>query len=226
MTAPASNMRINADRLWDSLMEMAKIGPGVAGGNNRQTLTDDDAEGRALFQNWCETAGCTMGLDTMGNMFARFEGTDPDALPVYVGSHLDTQPTGGKYDGVLGVLGLIIIRGFLLELVHPVSLLRGFFGRLEARFAGALPLGVDAVEHGHLVDVFEVVAVVPDAVSSVEVRLVVARVEGVARGRELRYPRVGWRREVAEHHPLLAAEAREHGRVRGGVAAVDEAAVE
>ena len=67
---------------------------------------------------------------------------------------------------------------------------------------------------------------VPDAVSSVEVRLVVARVEGVARGRELRDPRVGWRREVAEHHPLLAAEAREHGRVRGGVAAVDEAAVE
>ena len=127
--------------------------------------------------------------------------------------------------GVLGVLGLII-RGFLLERVHPVGLLRGFLGRLEARFAGALPLGVDAVEHGHLVDVFEVVAVVPDAVSSVEVRLVVARVEGVARGRELRYPRVGWRREVAEHHPLLAAETREHGRVRGGVAAVDEAAVE
>jgi N-carbamoyl-L-amino-acid hydrolase len=98
-------MRVNADRLWDSLMEMAKIGPGVAGGNNRQTLTDDDAKGRALFQEWCEAAGCTMGLDTMGNMFARFEGTDPDALPVYVGSHLDTQPTGGKYDGVLGVLG-------------------------------------------------------------------------------------------------------------------------
>ena len=128
--------------------------------------------------------------------------------------------------GVGWALGLIIIRGFLLERVHPVSLLRGFLGRLEARFAGALPLGVDAVEHGHLVDVFEVVAVVPDAVSSVEVRLVVARVEGVARGRELRDPRVGWRREVAEHHPLLAAEAREHGRVRGGVAAVDEAAVE
>ena len=99
MAAPAGNMRINADRLWDSLMEMAKIGPGVAGGNNRQTLTDDDAKGRALFQDWCEAAGCTMGLDTMGNMFARFEGTDPDALPVYVGSHLDTQPTGGKYDG-------------------------------------------------------------------------------------------------------------------------------
>ncbi len=111
MAAPAQNLRINGDRLWDSLMEMAKIGPGVAGGNNRQTLTDEDAEGRALFQKWCEDAGCSMGLDQMGNMFARREGTDPEALPVYVGSHLDTQPTGGKYDGVLGVLGgLEIIR--------------------------------------------------------------------------------------------------------------------
>lgn len=105
MAAPAANMTVDADRLWDSLMEMAKIGPGLAGGNNRQTLTDADGEGRALFQRWCGEAGCTMGLDRMGNMFARREGTDPDALPVYVGSHLDTQPTGGKYDGVLGVLG-------------------------------------------------------------------------------------------------------------------------
>ena len=119
-----SNLRINGDRLWDSLMEMAKIGPGVAGGNNRQTLTDEDAEGRALFQDWCKAAGCSMGLDQMGNMFARFEGTDPDALPVYVGSHLDTQPTGGKYDGVLGVLGgLEIIRtlnDLNIKTRHPI----------------------------------------------------------------------------------------------------------
>ncbi|SNT01454.1 Zn-dependent hydrolase [Antarctobacter heliothermus] len=124
MAGPAANMTINADRLWDSLMEMAKIGPGVAGGNNRQTLTDEDAEGRALFKAWCEDAGCTMGLDTMGNMFARREGTDPDALPVYVGSHLDTQPTGGKYDGVLGVLGgLEIIRSLNdlgIKTKHPI----------------------------------------------------------------------------------------------------------
>jgi len=111
MAAPGENLKVNADRLWDSLMEMAKIGPGVAGGNNRQTVTDEDGEGRTLFQSWCEAAGLSMGLDQMGNMFARREGTDPDALPVYVGSHLDTQPTGGKYDGVLGVLGgLEIIR--------------------------------------------------------------------------------------------------------------------
>ncbi len=111
MAAPGENLRIDGARLWDSLMEMAKIGPGIAGGNNRQTLTDADSEGRHLFQHWCEAAGCSMGVDEMGNMFARREGTDPDALPVYVGSHLDTQPTGGKYDGVLGVLGgLEVIR--------------------------------------------------------------------------------------------------------------------
>ncbi|GGE22213.1 Zn-dependent hydrolase [Primorskyibacter flagellatus] len=124
MAAPGENLRINGDRLWDSLMEMAKIGPGVAGGNNRQTLTDEDAEGRALFQGWCEAAGCEMGLDSMGNMFATRPGTDPDALPVYVGSHLDTQPTGGKYDGVLGVLGGLEVVRTLNDLdvktKHPI----------------------------------------------------------------------------------------------------------
>ncbi|QYO77080.1 Zn-dependent hydrolase [Devosia salina] len=105
MTSPGENLRINGDRLWESLMEMAKIGPGVAGGNNRQTLTDADKEGRELFARWCEEAGLTLGVDEMGTMFARREGEDPNLDPVYVGSHLDTQPTGGKYDGVLGVLG-------------------------------------------------------------------------------------------------------------------------
>ena len=107
-------------------MEMAKIGPGVAGGNNRQTLTDDDAKGRELFKSWCEKEGLAMGLDTMGNMFARREGTDPNALPVMVGSHLDTQPTGGKYDGVLGVLGgLEIIRTLNdldIKTKHPIEI--------------------------------------------------------------------------------------------------------
>jgi beta-ureidopropionase / N-carbamoyl-L-amino-acid hydrolase len=111
MAASGENLRINPTRLWDSLMEMAKIGPGIAGGNNRQTLTDADGEGRKLFEFWTKAAGCTMGVDAMGNMFARREGTDDEADPVYIGSHLDTQPTGGKYDGVLGVLGgLEVIR--------------------------------------------------------------------------------------------------------------------
>ena len=124
MAAIGENLKINSERLWDSLMEMAKVGPGIAGGNNRQTLTDEDSEGRHLFQNWCEAAGCSMGLDQMGNMFAQRDGTDPDALPVYVGSHLDTQPTGGKYDGVLGVLsGLEILRTMNdldIKTKHPI----------------------------------------------------------------------------------------------------------
>ena len=111
MDQRGKNFRIDGDRLWDALMDMAKIGPGVAGGNNRQTLTDEDAEGRRLYQAWCEAEGLEMGLDKMGTMFARREGSDPSLPPVMVGSHLDTQPTGGKYDGVLGVLaGLEIIR--------------------------------------------------------------------------------------------------------------------
>jgi beta-ureidopropionase / N-carbamoyl-L-amino-acid hydrolase len=111
MPAPSDNLRIDGDRLWDSIHEMAEIGPGVAGGNNRQTLTDDDAKGRGLFKRWCDDAGLSMGVDQMGTMFARREGTEPNLDPVYVGSHLDTQPTGGRYDGVLGVLsGLEIVR--------------------------------------------------------------------------------------------------------------------
>ncbi len=107
MATPGENLRIDSARLWDSLMEMAQIGPGIAGGNNRQTLTDADSEGRHLFRRWCEAAGMSMGVDTMGNMFATRAGEDADAAPVYMGSHLDTQPTGGKYDGVLGVLGAL-----------------------------------------------------------------------------------------------------------------------
>ena len=139
--AITSNMRINSERLWDSLMEMAKIGPGIAGGNNRQTLTDEDAVGRRLFQTWCEEAGLSMGLDKMGTMFARREGTDPDALPVYVGSHLDTQPTGGKYDGVLGVLGgLEIIRqlnDMNIKTRHPIVIVN-FTNEEGTRFAPAM----------------------------------------------------------------------------------------
>ena len=126
MSVLAGNLKINGERLWESIMEMAKIGPGVAGGNNRQTLTDEDAAGRALFQQWCDDANLSMGIDKMGTMFARREGTDPSALPVYVGSHLDTQPTGGKYDGVLGVLGgLELIRTLNdmgIKTKHPIVL--------------------------------------------------------------------------------------------------------
>lgn len=136
-----SNLRVDGDRLWDSLMDMAKIGPGVAGGNNRQTLTDADAEGRALFQRWCEDAGLTLGVDQLGNMFAMRPGEDPDALPVYMGSHLDTQPTGGKYDGVLGVLGGLEAMRSLneagIKTKHPI-VLTNWTNEEGTRFAPAM----------------------------------------------------------------------------------------
>ncbi len=141
MSAPGENLRINSARLWDSLMEMAKIGPGVAGGNNRQTLTDEDAAGRALFQSWCEAAGMVMGVDKMGTMFATRAGEDPDALPVYIGSHLDTQPTGGKYDGVLGVLGgleaIRTMNDLGIKTRHPI-VLTNWANEEGARFAPAM----------------------------------------------------------------------------------------
>ena len=122
-------------------MEMAEIGPGVAGGNNRQALTDEDAEGRALFQKWCEDSGLSLGVDKMGTMFAKREGVIPDALPVYVGSHLDTQPTGGKYDGVLGVLaGLEIIRTLNdqgIKTKHPIVIVN-FTNEEGTRFPPAM----------------------------------------------------------------------------------------
>jgi N-carbamoyl-L-amino-acid hydrolase len=132
---------VNGNRLWNSLMEMAKIGPGIAGGNNRQALTNEDAEARALWQNWCKEAGLSMGVDQMGTMFARREGVVQDALPVYVGSHLDTQPTGGKYDGVLGVLaGLEIIQTLNEEGIktkHPIVVVN-FTNEEGTRFPPAM----------------------------------------------------------------------------------------
>ena len=99
------NLRIDGGRLWKSIHHLAEIGPGIAGGSNRQALTDADADGRSLFKSWCEAAGLEVGVDQMGTMFALRSGADPEALPVGVGSHLDTQPTGGRYDGVLGGAG-------------------------------------------------------------------------------------------------------------------------
>ena len=209
-----SNLRINGDRLWDSLMEMAKIGPGIAGGNNRQTLTDEDAQGRALFQDWCKAAGCTMGLDQMGNMFAQWGGIDPDALPVYVGSHLDTQPTGGKYDGILGVLGgLEIIRSLNdlgIKTKHPI-VVTNWTNEEGTRYAPAmLASGVFAGVHTQ-----------DWAYNRVDA-------EGKTFGDELK--RIGWRGEEEvgarkmhaffelhiEQGPILEAEGKDIGVVTHG----------
>ncbi len=103
-TSPAPD-RVDADRLWSRLMAMAEVAPTAHGGSNRLALSDDDAAGRALFLQWAIAAGCTHEVDEIGNLFVRRAGANPAMPPVLVGSHLDTQPTGGRFDGVYGVLG-------------------------------------------------------------------------------------------------------------------------
>lgn len=105
------NLRIDGERLWASLMEMARIGATPKGGVCRLAATDLDRQGRDLFVRWCKEAGCSVAVDRMGNIFARRPGRNPDLPPVMTGSHLDTQPTGGRFDGVYGVLaGLEVVR--------------------------------------------------------------------------------------------------------------------
>jgi N-carbamoyl-L-amino-acid hydrolase len=139
--AAQGNWRINGQRLWASLMDMARIGPGVRGGNNRQALTDEDRAGRLLFRDWCEEAGLALTVDSMGNMFARREGADPTLPPVVMGSHLDTQPTGGRFDGVLGVLGALEVVRSLDDLGvrtrHPIEIVN-WTNEEGARFAPAM----------------------------------------------------------------------------------------
>ena len=102
---------INSDRLWHSLMELAKIGATPKGGVRRITLTDTDRQGRDLFVRWSGEAGLTVRVDGIGNIFAHRTGTDETLPPVMTGSHLDSQPSGGKFDGAYGVMaGLEVVR--------------------------------------------------------------------------------------------------------------------
>ena len=106
-----TNQRIDGKRLWDSLMGFAEIGATPKGGVRRLALSDVDRRGRDRFRAECEALGLTVRVDTIGNMFARRAGRDPNRLPVLFGSHLDSQPSGGKFDGALGVLaGLEVMR--------------------------------------------------------------------------------------------------------------------
>ena len=105
------NLQVNGERLWASLMELARIGATAKGGVCRLAASDLDGEARRLFIRWCEAAGCTVRVDRIGNIFARRPGRNPALPPVMTGSHLDTQPTGGKFDGAYGVMaGLEVVR--------------------------------------------------------------------------------------------------------------------
>lgn len=137
----SQTLKIDGDRLWRRLMDMARIGATDKGGCNRQALTDDDKTGRDLFCDWARAAGCTVRIDEMGNIFARRAGTEAAAPSVISGSHLDTQPTGGKFDGVYGVLAALeVIETFndhSIETVHPVEAVV-WTNEEGARFAPAM----------------------------------------------------------------------------------------
>ncbi len=116
---------VKGDRLWNTIMEMAKIGATDKGGCCRLALTDLDKQARDLYVKWCKEAGCTIRIDKMGNVFARRAGEDNTLAPVVTGSHIDTQPTGGRFDGVYGVLsGLEVIRTLNdndIKTKHPIE---------------------------------------------------------------------------------------------------------
>jgi N-carbamoyl-L-amino-acid hydrolase len=120
-----TSIKVNGRRLWDSLMTMARIGATPKGGVCRLALTDLDKEGRDLIVSWAKEAGCTVSIDQMGNVFMRRAGRNLEALPVMTGSHADSQPTGGRFDGIYGVLGgLEVIRSLNdrgIETEHPIE---------------------------------------------------------------------------------------------------------
>lgn len=148
-----ATLAIDADRLWRTHMELAQIGALPAGGVCRLAATPEDGAARDLFASWCREAGLVVVVDEIGNMFARREGRHRDQPPLLIGSHLDTQPVGGKFDGSFGVLaGLEIVRALNaagLDTYRPIEIVnwtseegaRFQPGSLGAQvFAGLLPL--------------------------------------------------------------------------------------
>jgi len=136
-----NSMRINHQRLWDRLMAMAEIGGTAKGGVCRVALTEEDKAGRDCFIRWCEAAGCIVEIDQIGNIFARRAGLDSSLPPVLVGSHLDSQPTGGKYDGAYGVLAALEVIETLNDhhilTRHPIELV-SWTNEEGARFTPAM----------------------------------------------------------------------------------------
>ncbi|RLB54830.1 MAG: Zn-dependent hydrolase [Deltaproteobacteria bacterium] len=182
------DIKIDGKRLWNSLMEMAKIGATDKGGVCRLALTDVDKEARDLFVRWCEEAGCKVTIDQMGNIFGRREGKNPDSPPVMTGSHIDSQPTGGKYDGIYGVLsGLEVIRALNdagVETEAPIEV-SAWTNEEGSRFAPAM------VASGVFAGVFDL-----------EYGLSRADLDGKTMGEEL--VRIGYAGEVPMGKPVKA----------------------
>jgi len=137
---------VNQDRLWDSLMRLAEIGATAKGGVRRISLSDEDRRARDLFCGWAREAGCEIRIDAIGNIFARRPGRNPDAAPVLTGSHIDSQPQGGKFDGAFGVMaGLEVVRALNdagIETEAPIEIV-DWTDEEGARFAaGCIGSGV------------------------------------------------------------------------------------
>ncbi len=141
MPIDIANLAVNADRLWETILQTAEIGATPKGGINRQALTALDGRVRDWFAAACTELGCGVGIDAVGNMFARRPGRDPSRAPIAMGSHLDTQPTGGKFDGIVGVLaGLEVLRTLAeagIETEAPIELIN-WTNEEGARFAPAM----------------------------------------------------------------------------------------
>ncbi|MDP6012199.1 MAG: Zn-dependent hydrolase [Alphaproteobacteria bacterium] len=141
MSKAANRLCIDGGRLWQSLMTMAEIGATAKGGVCRLALSETDRDGRRLFAEWAEAAGCRLSIDGIGNMFAHCAGRDDSLAPVLVGSHLDSQPTGGKFDGAYGVLsGLEVVRALQdagIETLRPIEIVN-WTNEEGSRFAPAM----------------------------------------------------------------------------------------
>ncbi|HEU0158371.1 MAG TPA: Zn-dependent hydrolase, partial [Hyphomicrobiaceae bacterium] len=183
-----SNLRIDPERLWSTLMESGAIGATAKGGINRQTLTAEDAAVRAWFKREAETLGCSVSVDEVGNMFALRAGRQPGLAPIALGSHLDTQPTGGKFDGNLGVLGALEALRTLVSAGYETNapiVIVNWTNEEGARFAPAM-LG-----SGVFAGVYSRAAA--DAI---------ADIEGIRFGAAL--DAIGWRGESKAGMPLSA----------------------
>ena len=209
----ASNLTINPQRLWDQIMETAQFGATPKGGIKRLTLSDDDRRVRDWFKNQCEALGCKVTVDAVGNMFALRPGRNNSLVPIAMGSHLDTQPTGGKFDGVLGVLGALEAMRTMVDLGYETNapvMIVNWTNEEGSRFAPAM------LASGVYARVF-----MPDYAYSREDR------DGKKFGDELQ--RIGYKGDVApgsqkfqamfelhiEQGPILEAEAKMVGVVTG-----------
>jgi len=207
---------IDGERLWRRHAEMAKIGATQGGGSNRQALSPEDAAGRALLLGWARARGYAVSIDPIGNLFVRRPGTRADAAPVLSGSHLDTQPLGGRFDGVYGVLAALEVMEALddsgIALPRPVELVvwtneeGSRFAPVtmgSAAFAGALPLeSVLATKDAAGLSV-------ADALAETAVR---CPVEG---SRSFRFPVHAYLEAHIEQGPVLEAERKTIGVVSG-----------